>query len=322
MASVTLAESAKLSLNELVAGVIENVITVNQMYEVLPFDDIQGNALAYNRENALGGVGVAGVGDVIGTDDANPLTAGTGEGKDAATFTQVTSSLTTILGDAEVNGLIQSTRSNITDQAATQIASKAKHVGRLYQYMLIQGDATGTEQFDGLVNLVAAGQQVTPGTNGNVLDFDMLDELADLVTAKDGALDYYVMHSRERRAYRALLRGLGGAAIMEVVEMPSGEMVLAYSGVPVFRNDYIPQDITQGTSDDCGYVFAGCLDDGSRQVGLAGLTSREDAGIMVTDVGESETKDEHIWRVKWYAGLALFSEKALAAHLAVTPSGA
>ena len=27
---------------------------------------------------------------------------------------------------------------------------------------------------------------------------------------------------------------------------------------------------------------------------------------------ESETKDDRIWRVKWYAGLALFSEKGLA----------
>lgn len=322
MASVTLAESAKLSQNELVAGVIENIITVNQMFEVLPFDDIEGNALAYNRENALGGVGVAGIGDAIGTDDENPLTGGSGTGKDAATFTQVTSSLTTILGDAEVNGLIQSTRSNITDQAATQISSKAKHVGRVYQHMLVQGSASGTEQFDGLSELVAAGQQITPSTNGDALDFDMLDALADLVTAKDGALDFYAMHSRERRAYRALLRGLGGAAIMEVVEMPSGEQVLAYSGVPVFRNDYIPQDVTQNANDNCGYVFAGVFDDGSRQVGLAGLTSRQDSGIMVTDVGESETKDEHIWRVKWYAGLALFSEKSIAAHLAVTPDGA
>jgi hypothetical protein len=61
MASVTLAESAKLALNELVAGVIENVITVNQMFEILPFDGIEGNALAYNRENALGDVQALGI---------------------------------------------------------------------------------------------------------------------------------------------------------------------------------------------------------------------------------------------------------------------
>lgn len=320
MASVTLAESAKLAQNELVAGVIEDIITVNQMFEVLPFDGIDGNALAYNRENALGGVGVAGVGDAIGTDDANPLTGGSGEGKDAATFTQVTSSLTTLLGDAEVNGLIQTTRSSITDQAATQISSKSKHVGRLYQYMLVNGSASGTEQFDGLLELCASGQKTTPSTDGDALALATLDELMDLVTAKDGMVDFFAMHARERRAYRALLRSLGGAAIMEVVELPSGEQVMAYSGVPVFRNDYIPIDQVQGGSSDATSIVAGVLDDGSRSMGIAGLTAAEQAGIHVTDVGESETKDEHIWRVKWYAGLAVFNEKGLAVAPGIVPA--
>ena len=89
MASITLVQSAKLSQDQMVAGVIENIITVNQMFDVIPFDGIEGNSLKYQRELALGGVGVAGVGDVIGTDDANPLTGGSGEGKDPATFTEV-----------------------------------------------------------------------------------------------------------------------------------------------------------------------------------------------------------------------------------------
>jgi hypothetical protein len=114
MATVTLAESAKLAQNELIAGVIENVITVNKFFQVLPFDGIEGNALAYNRENVLG--------DVQTTASVTRSAA-----KAAATFTQVTSSLTTIIGDAEVNGLIQATRSGDgNDQTAIQIASKAK----------------------------------------------------------------------------------------------------------------------------------------------------------------------------------------------------
>ena len=127
MASVTLAESAKLSQDLLVAGVIENVITVNKFFQVLPFQPIEGNALAYNRENALGDAQFSGVGDTI-------------TAKAAATFTQVTSSLTTIVGDAEVNGLIQATRSNIQDQKATQVASKAKSVGRQFWDKFINGD--------------------------------------------------------------------------------------------------------------------------------------------------------------------------------------
>ena len=82
MPSVTLAESAKLSQDELVSGVIANVITVNKMYELLPFDGIDGNSLAYNRENVLGDVQVATVGDTI-------------TAKNAATFTKVNSNLTT-----------------------------------------------------------------------------------------------------------------------------------------------------------------------------------------------------------------------------------
>lgn len=321
MASVTLIESAKLCEDELSAGVIEDIITINQMYAVVPFDDIDGNSLKYNRENALGGVGVAGVGDTIGSGDSNPLTGGSGEGKDAATFTEVFSGLTTILGDAEVNGLIQATRSGAgNDQTAVQISSKAKHCGRLWQYMLVNGTGA-SDQFTGMISLCAVGQTVaSTGANGDVLSFVKMDEVTDLVTAKDGKVDFLAFHARERRAYRALLRGLGGAAIMETVELPDGSSIMAYSGVPIFRNDYIPITQTRGSATNASTIFGGCFDDGSRSNGLAGLTAREASGINIEDVGVAEAKDEHIWRVKWYCGLALFSEKALSCATGVIPA--
>lgn len=321
MPSVTLAESAKLAQNDLVAGVIENVITVNRMFEVLPFDGISGNALAYNRENVLGAVATVGIGDSdgsIGSGASGTNATERQNAKNAATFTQVTSSLTTILGDAEVNGLIQATRSSDgNDQTATQIASKAKSAGRKYQDQLINGDGNNFT-FNGLITLCAAGQKVNTGTNGGALSFAFLDELLDLVTDKDGEVDYIAMNARTLRSYKALLRALGGASINEVVEMPSGATVPAYNQVPIFRNDYIPTNQTKGTSSSTTMVFAGTLDDGSRTHGIAGLTAEEAAGIQVVDVGESETKDEHIWRVKWYSGLALFSEKGLACADGIT----
>jgi hypothetical protein len=321
MASVTLAESAKLAQDMLVAGVIEDVITVNQIFEVFPFDGISGNALAYNRENVLGGVGLTGIGTVLGSGDANPLTSGSAEAKNAATFTQYTSGLTTIIGDAEVNGLIQATRSSDgNDQTAIQVASKAKHCGRLYQWLMVNGNSGTANQFDGLLLLCASGQKTTPATDGSALSLAILDELLDLVTAKDGNADYIMMNSRERRAYRALLRALGGAAIMEVVEMPSGAKVMSYSEVPVFKNDYIPINQTYGNATNASSVICGTFDDGSRCCGVAGLTAEEAAGIVVEDVGTSETKDERITRVKWYSGMALFTEKGLAVAPGVIPA--
>lgn len=305
MSSVTLAESAKLAQDDLVAGVIENIITVNRMFDVLPFDGIEGNSLAYNRENVLGDVMLSGVDTTV-------------TAKAAATFTKVNSNLTTIIGDAEVNGLIQATRSGDgNDQTAVQIASKAKSAGRKYQDQFITGDGTGDEM-TGLVNLVASGQKVDTGTNGGALSFTILDELLDLVTDKDGQVDYITMHARTIRSYKALLRGLGGASVNEVIELPSGAEVPAYSGVPIFRNDYIPTDQVKGSGSSQTSIFAGTLDDGSRTHGIAGLTASQASGIQVVDVGESETKDNHIWRVKWYCGLALFSEKGLAVADGIT----
>jgi hypothetical protein len=300
MASVTLAESAKLSEDMLVAGVIENIITVNPFYEVLPFAGIEGNSLAYNRENALGAAQWTTVGTAI---------AG---GKAAATFTQVTTSLTTLVGDAEVNGLIQATRSNINNQKAVQVASKAKEIGRQFQSKMIIG-AGANNEISGLATLCPAGQKVASATNGSNLSFAKMDEAMDLVVDKDGEVDYILMNSRTIRSYMALLRALGGASIGETVTLPSGKTLPAYRGVPIYRNDYIPINVTQGNVATSTSVYFGTLDDGSMSHGISGLTASGSAGIQVEEAGISETKDETITRVKWYNGLALFSNLGISA---------
>lgn len=303
MASVTLAESAKLAQDDLVAGVIENVITVNEMFDVLPFDGIDGNALAYNRENVLGDVQMAGVGSTI-------------TAKAAATFTQVTSTLTTIIGDAEVNGLIQATRSGDgNDQKAIQIASKAKSCGRKFQDQMINGDGTGNNM-SGLLALCAASQKIEANNgaaNGAELTLEDLDALIDMVTDKDGQVDFLMMPARTRRKYLSILRQLGGASIGDVVKLASGREVPAYRGIPIFRNDWIPTNQVKGTATNATTIFAGNFDDGSRSHGIAGLTAQNMAGINIKEVGEKEDMDESITRIVWYSGLALFSEKGLAA---------
>ena len=325
MASVTLAESAKLDQNELVSGIIESIVTVSRFFEMLPFDGIDGNALAYNRESVLGPVATIGVGeDVDGGSIGPSVAAGSNQAeraaaKDAATFTQITSDLTTIMGDAEVNGLIQMTRSSSgNDQTAVQIASKAKSAGRKYQDMLVNGDGTNFT-FPGMLALCASSQTIpATGGSGDALSLLRMDELSDLVIDKDGEVDYYMFPARTIRSWKELLRGLGGASIGDVVTLPSGATVPGYGGVPIFRNDYMPVDQTTGGNNETTTIFAGNFDDGARNVGMAGLTAENMAGLNVVDVGESETKDERIWRVKWYASLALFSELGMACATGIT----
>ncbi len=313
MASVTLEESAKLSKDEMVVGLIESIKTVSNFFAALPFQGIEGNALLYTRELTIGTVATMGVGEDLGPNASggNNLTERQAA-KDAATFTQVTAGLTKIIGDAEVDQMIEQTRSNVNNQTEVQIASKAKAAGRKYNDMLINGVSGANNEFAGLINLVPAEQMVDTGANGSALTFEILDELLDLPQDKDGQVDYLMMTQNTFRKYKALLRALGGAAIPEVVTLSNGLDMPGYSGVPIFLNNYIPSDTVKGATSNTTSIFAGTFDDGSQKVGISGLTAQNQMGLHVEDVGISETKDERIWRVKWYCSLALYSELGLA----------
>jgi len=299
MASVTLVESAKLTTNMLLAGVIQNIYTINQFYQVLPFKGIEGNALQYTRENALGDSQFATVGDTI-------------TAKAAGTFTSVTAPLTTLLGDAEVNGMIQATRSDRISQKAVQIASKAKSISRQYQQTMITGDGT-SNTFQGLISLATdSGQAASTGTNGGALSFTIMDDMLSRVVDKDGQVDYIIMNVRTINSYKALVRSLGGITADDVYTLPTGKTIIAYGGVPIFRNDYIPITQTKGSGSAQTTIFAGTLDDGSEKVGISGLTASQAAGLVIEDVGIHQSRDETITRVKWYCGFALFNTKGLA----------
>ncbi|NTX57662.1 major capsid protein [Myxococcus sp. CA039A] len=299
MPSITLVEAAKLSQDDLVGGIIDNIVTVDAFYQRLRWESVEGPAIVYNRESSLGDVQMLGVGGTI-------------TAKSPTTFVQVTSALKRIIGDAEVDNFIEATHSDTTDQKALQVAGKAKAVGRKYANLLVNGTGANDE-FEGLLGLVSAGQTLVAGPNGADLSFDLLDQLRQKVTAKDGKLDFYMMPGRTIRSFKTLLRTQGGAGIIETVQLADGvEEVLVYEGVPIFRNDWIPTNQTQGTSTDCTSIIAGCLDDGTRKVGIAGLHAKKQMGIHVADIGEAELKDESITRVKFYCGLAVFSDLGLA----------
>jgi hypothetical protein len=295
MASLTLVEAVKLQQNPLIAGVIESIVTVNNMYQFLPFDPIVGNALSYNRENAIAGVAPLGLG---GGSNTIPAAA-----KTPATVTPVTTPLRAIIGDALVDHFVQTTSSNNNDQKAVQLVSKSKAMGREFQRQLILGDTSTTaEEFDGLQKLIpsTSSQYLSVGA---AMSLDVLDYAISNVKSKDGQVDFFMMPDKAIRKYFALLRALGGASIGEVRTLPNGQQIPVYRGVPIFRNDWVPID----GSDVCD-IYAGCFDDGSRKVGLAGLTSTNNSGIFVTEVGESENTNDTITRVRFYTGLALFSE--------------
>jgi hypothetical protein len=303
MASQTLAEAAKLINNQIVKGVAQDIITVNPFYDVLPFIGYDGQGIIVNRENALGNVGIYGV-------------DGTITHKAAATYTQKTFQATKLIGDAEMDGLVQAqSQSAGVDQTALEISSKAKNIGRLFQTGMAQGTGIGTAMNS--LHSMCDSSQYTTASAGQALSFLLLDELLDLVKAKDGKVDFLMMPARTIRTYKVLLRALGGVPADWVVELPGGRTTIGYEGVPIFKNEYLSITETANggalTGGALTSVYAGCFDDGSQKVGVAGIHPRGvPAGVQIENVGTMEAKDTRIWRVKQYANLASFNRRGLA----------
>jgi HK97 family phage major capsid protein len=294
--ALTLAEAAKLSNDILLTGVIETVIQESPVLQVLPFIEIVGNGLTYNRENAAATAAFYDVGD--------PWTEST------PTFTQITATLKILGGDADIDNFLMSTRSNLQDLEAAIVQLKAKALQQRFEDTFVNGDTSGdAKAFDGIDKLCVSGQMVSMGTNGATLTLAKLDELVD--TVKGGKPQLLVMSKRSRRTLNSLARSAG--AFLETDRNEFGQMVQFYDGIPIGVSDYISDAKTVGTSTDCSTIYAMQFGEGA----LAGLTAP--GGLAVERVGSLETKDATRTRVKWYVSLALFNTLKLARLIGVRP---
>ncbi len=302
-------ESEKLSNNQLIAGVIDEIIDRDDLFSILPFAQVNGKAYVYNRENTLGG--------------ANWLDPNDTVQESAATFSEVVATLKILAGDVDIDKFLQATQSDTNNQMAIQIAKKAKAVAREFHKVLAQGNSTtNAKTFDGLSVLAdqaqaaaatVGGQQViSAGTNGNALTLTMLDELCDAVP--NGA-DVLVMRRGTIRAYRALLRATYGTdAVMQQLEN-FGRPMLTHNGIPIIMNEFLAAGETMGSNANTTSVYALRMNELD---GLHGLYGGQNAGIVVENIGTVQNKDATRIRLKWYCGLALKSTRSIAALRGVT----
>ncbi|MFM0095669.1 hypothetical protein PQQ87_08650 [Paraburkholderia nemoris] len=291
-----------LSNNDLVAGVIDEIIFRDDLFAVLPFVGVNGKAYVYNRENTLGGV------DFLSPNDTT--------NESAATFTEVVTQLRILAGDVDIDKFLQTVESDTNDQMAIQIAKKAKAIAMAFRQQLATGsNAANPKSFDGLPTLAAqAGgtQIVQAGANGNPLTLTMLDELVDAVP---NGPDVIVMRRGTIRAFRALLRATYGTdAVMQQLEN-FGRPMLTHNGIPVIMNEYLSATETMGSNSNTCSVYALRLNELD---GLHGLFGGPDAGFVVENIGTVQNKDATRIRVKWYCGLALKSTRSIAQLQGVT----
>lgn len=290
-------EAAKLSNNVLEQGVIEEIITSDAMYSMLPFMHIMGKAYVYNREHSLS--------------EADFLSPYDTVNEGAADFTEIVSQLKILVGDVDVDNFLEETQSDSNNQTAVQIAAKAKGMARKFQRALAQGDSSlDPKSFDGLPRLSDPANTLVAnanGGNGEALTFARLDTLLRMVPLGCDAL---VMRGGTHDAVLASLRTLGGTRPDHIV-LPqySNVPIPVYRGIPILINDFLSGTEVMGTNPGTCSIYAVRFNEAD---GLHGIFGGPTAGVRMETVGTLQTKDAMRYRMKWYVGTVLKSTKSLA----------
>jgi hypothetical protein len=304
--ALTLAEAAKLSNDVLLQGVVETIVRDSPVLQRMPFIEIVGNGLTYNRENALPSIDFYDVGDTWA--ESTP------------TFTQLTAALKIMGGDADVDNFLKATRSNQQDLESSVIELKAKALRNKFEETFIYGNsAANPKQFDGLKKAIDTGasssQVIAAGASGATLSLSMLDQLIDAV--RGGKPDMLLMSRRSRRKINALVRA-SGSGMMETNRDDWGNFIQLWNGIPLGIDDYILDTHTVSGSVETATsggasstIYAVQFGEGA----LCGLTAP--GHITIEPVGPLETKDASRTRIKWYVSLALFSSIKAAALIGV-----
>ncbi len=345
--SLTLIEASRLATDVLKRGLLESVVMDSPVLQQLPFIEVVGNALRYNREKfPPPGAWYA---------PQDPWAAPT-----AQEFEPMEAVVGILGQDADVDQYLRSTRANVQDIEAVAIAQAAKGIRHGFEDMFINGDPTVTpNQPAGLRVLIGGdewqattayslGDIVVPeagdengfryecvdagtsdaaaptwptvhgaivvdgtvewqcrfgghlgsGTDGATLNLSRLDHLIDLVLG--GKPDMLLMSKRTRRQLANLSRAAGSN--LEIGEGKLGETVEYYNGIPVYPNDWIPDNLEVNASGpECSLIFA-------IQLGTGGVCGLTNAGLIQYErIGTLEGADATRTRIKWYCSMAAFS---------------
>ena len=295
--ALTLVEAAKLHSGEVKrSAIIELFAQGSDILRALPFDTIAGNALQYNREETLPGIGFRGVNEAY--------TESTG------VINPVTEPLVIAGGDLDVDVFILETMGQ--DQRAVQEAMKTKALALRWSQAIIKGDSGADPRvFDGLQVRLTGSQKIAAGAtaNGTPLSLAKLDEAIDAVENPT----HLVMNKTMRRLLTAASRTTTVSGNITYTKDEFGRPVTQYNDLPILiieqdnaGNDILPftEAATSGTATATS-IYIVSLAEGK----LQGI---QNSVMRVTDLGEVQSQPVKRTRVEWYAGIALFHPRAAA----------
>jgi hypothetical protein len=298
--ALTIVEAAKLNPGDVIRNAIVEMYARNSdILRVLPFEGIPGNALKYNREEILPGVGFRGVNE--------------GFTESVGVLNPITESLVIAGGDLDVDRFITQTMG--ANQRAVQEGMKVKALAHRWTLAFIKGDSSADpREFDGLQRRIPVGssQLIDAGatSGGDALSLFLLDTLIARVDEPTHLIMNKTMSLRLAQAARNT--SVGGFITWEPNEF--GMRVMQYNGLPIILadEDNTGAQILPFTEANPGGGAAASTSIYCVSLGEGRLVGIQNQDLSVRDFGELESKPVFRTRIEWYAAIAVFQGKSAA----------
>jgi hypothetical protein len=296
--AITLLEAAKLAVNKgetLRAAVIAMFANGSEWLAAMPFNNIPGNAYAYNREGELPGVAFRGL------NEAYPESAGV--------INQLSEALKIGGGDLDVD--VATIKMMGLGVRSAHEALKAKALAQAISRTMIKGDSeTNQREFDGLQKRLTGNQLVPAGntSGGNALSLQVLDEAIDNTVNPTGILLNKKMRRRITRAARD--PNVGGQ--IDFVKDDFGRQITTYNGIPLLV-PYPDNGGTEPVAFDEVAPAGGAAQTTSIYVVSFGdgmVSGIQNDTMEVRDLGELDAAPVYRTRVEWLLAMVVENGRA------------
>ena len=298
----TLIEYSKQTQDPILSGVIETFAKSSAILDALPFKSIEGNALAYNQESVLPGIGFRGINKAYA--------------ESVGVLLPLTEKIKIMGGDMDTDKAL--VKMYGPGRRATDIQMQSKATALRFTKEFFDGDeATDLYGFNGMNKRLVGTQLLHADGAGNAganLSKNMLLQLVDLIDEKP---DLLVWGKAFNRQVDALYEG---STIIKIDKDQWGERIRLFDGIPIgivdkdqLGNVILDFDETEGTTAGaCASAYA--FKFGVDQY-VSGLQNGEPEGV---DLGEIDSMPVYRYRLEWLIGIAMFHPRCADRLVGVT----
>lgn len=307
MASTTLLEQMKQTSDPKKLFVMKE-LAVSEMFQVVPFKNIEGGGEFFDREDELPDVDFRGINE--GQDDS------------VGSLDPQSSALKFFGGDVKTDVGKLDLYGPAHHQ--TQVEMKARAMRMRWEDVFINGDADANpRQFNGLRKLLTVGssQVINNHASAGPLSKAALDELLDAL--QPGAQKYLIMSKAMRRILTnmSLSTSLAGNIYYEkddfgVQRLRYGDAIVVCPDVNHTKGDIIQFNEANSTTSIYACTFGDTL--------LSGIQGRANGefGLSIYDLGESHVAPYRLTRIRWHLSITQYHTRSAARLRNITNAAA